>query len=311
MSAPKRRLGRGLEALLGARPLDPERPDEPAASAALELAVDALEPGPYQPRQSLSEENLAELADSIREQGVLQPLIVRPCRPARVDSLVTHEIVAGERRWRAARIAGLVTVPVVVRELDDQSALAVALIENLQREDLNPIEQARSLARLAAEFGLTHREVAAAVGRSRSSVSNLLRLLDLHDEVKDLLCAGRIDMGHARALLSLEPPHQAAIARRITAGGWSVRRVEQAVQSRLDAPRKAAGARGDPQSRWLEQQIAGESGRQVSIRRRRDGRYNVGVVVRDLDQLHDALREIAELVGRIRSAAGPRAREPE
>ena len=181
MSASKRRLGRGLDALLGspgrgAAIADAVAAPDNAAVPAAELSVDALRPGRYQPRQTVSDDSLTELAHSIRKQGVLQPLVVRPGKDAATPD-VTHEIVAGERRWRAARIAGLATVPVVVRELDDQSALAVALIENLQREDLNPIDQARSLSRLAQEFGLTHQQVADAVGRSRSAVSNLLRLL--------------------------------------------------------------------------------------------------------------------------------------
>src|SRR6187397_3143932 len=162
----------------------------------LAVSVDELRPGRYQPRLQLREEGLAELAESIREQGVLQPLIVRA-----LSSSSGYEIVAGERRWRAARIAGLGVVPVIVRELTDQQALAVALIENLQREDLNPIDQAQSMARLVEEFGMTHDEIAKALGRSRAGVTNFLRLLELADGVKDAVVAGTLDMGHARALL--------------------------------------------------------------------------------------------------------------
>ncbi|MGH8168887.1 MAG: ParB/RepB/Spo0J family partition protein, partial [Woeseiaceae bacterium] len=193
----EKRLGRGLDALLGGRPrISQVERETGGKTVTLEMRVTSLRPGRYQPRRNVSEESLAELADSIREQGVLQPLVVRGISsPVESADATTHEIVAGERRWRAAQVAGLSTVPVVVRELDDQSALAVALIENLQREDLNPIDQAQSLSRLADEFALTHEQVAKAVGRSRSSVSNLMRLLDLQGEVKDLLAQGGIDMG--------------------------------------------------------------------------------------------------------------------
>jgi len=180
----------------------------------LELAVDELQPGRYQPRNHVREESLAELAESMREQGVLQPLIVRVIAAPRDGSgAPIYEIVAGERRWRAARLAGLPTVPVIVRELTDQSALAVALIENLQREDLNPIDQATSMRRLAEEFDLTHDEIAKALGRSRASVTNFLRLLDLADDVKDAMVSGTLDMGHARALLPLESGQQVAMTR--------------------------------------------------------------------------------------------------
>src|SRR5688500_7785480 len=173
----------------------------------------------------------------MREQGVLQPLIVRavPASQAAPDAK-PYEIVAGERRWRAARLAGLATVPVIVRELDDQSALAVALIENLQREDLNPMDQARSMARLIEEFDLTHDEIAKALGRSRASVTNFLRLLELADDVKNAMIDGTLDMGHARALLPLDAEQQVTLARKIVRFGWSVRKVEKTVQTLLEAP---------------------------------------------------------------------------
>jgi ParB family chromosome partitioning protein len=317
MSAP-RKLGRGLDALLGSRPRSVAHAvasdsSDSAAFPTLELAVAVLRPGRYQPRLSLSEDSLAELADSIREQGVLQPLVVRP----QADAVAaaegsTHEIVAGERRWRAARLAGLETVPVVVRELDDQSALAVALIENLQREDLNPIEQARSLSRLAEEFGLTHQQVADAVGRSRSSVSNLLRLLDLHADVKQLLASGGIEMGHARALLPLTAEQQVTIARKAERSGMSVRQVEQLVRDRLKSQgdeRTTAVPAIDLQTRWLQQQIADELGRRVAIRCRGDGSYKLDVDFGDLGQLQEALGKIQQLVAQISDTAGPRVRD--
>jgi ParB family chromosome partitioning protein len=311
----QKRLGRGLDALLESRHRSPPASGAgtSANTAPIEAAIKDLQPGRYQPRRQVSEDNLAELAASIREQGVLQPLVVRPARPAVPDGAGQdrYEIVAGERRWRAAKIAGLSTVPVLVRDLDDQSALAVALIENLQREDLNPIDQAHSLARLAAEFALTHDQVARSVGRSRASISNLLRLLDLQDEVKDLLAEGRIDMGHARAMLPLDPKRQVSMARKAEAKGLSVRQVEEAVRNLLatDAGASSAKPGVDMQTRWLQQQIAQELGQKLAIRPGKDGGYTLNVAFGDLAELQDALQRIQELIGRIRMAAGPRVRD--
>lgn len=312
----QRALGRGLDALLEASRRGAVRFDEeaPGNAGIARLRVDALRPGRYQPRQHVSEAGLAELADSIREQGVLQPLVVRAVAPGPEEPEArAYEIVAGERRWRAAIIAGLSTVPVLVRELNDQSALAVALIENLQREDLNPIDQARSMCRLTEEFALTHEEVARAIGRSRASVSNFLRLLELDDEVKELLAHGRIDMGHARALLPLDSERQVAMARKAESRRLSVRQVESAVKSLLKAPTDAASAqhRVDLQTRWLQQQIERELGTRFAIRTGKDGNYALQVEFADLAQLQDALQRIQELVGQIRDAAGPRARDTE
>ena len=296
----QRRLGRGLDALLAARQREAAAP---AAAAVVETPIDRLRPGPYQPRGRIADDPLTELADSIREQGVLQPLIVRPVADA------AYEIVAGERRWRAARLAGLATVPVIVRELDNQSALATALIENLQREDLNPIDQARSLARLAGEFGLTHEQAAKAVGRSRASVSNLLRLLDLEDEVKDMLAQGTIDMGHARALLPLDAERQVGLARRTAERKLSVREVEQAVRSiTAKAAPEAPERPVDLQTRWLQQQMGKELGQKLAIRPARDGTYALRIGFADLGQLHAALERLQALVEQVHGTAGPRAR---
>jgi ParB family chromosome partitioning protein len=277
----------------------------------LELGIDELEPGRYQPRRHVREESLAELADSIREQGVLQPLIVRVVRPAHDSSGATYEIVAGERRWRAARLAGLPTVPAIVRDLDDQSALAVALIENLQREDLNPIDKARSMARLVEEFDLTHDQIAKALGRSRASVTNFLRLLDLADDVKHSIVNGTIDMGHARALLPLDPERQVALTRKIERLGWSVRQVEKAVQTLLALPAGGADAKStvDLQTRWLANQLAREVGEKISIRAGAKGDYVLQIGFGDLEKLHATLQRLQELVGQIRKTAGPRARK--
>lgn len=318
MNSPKKRLGRGLDALLGSNAAKsnttpasgPVAPNPPGYSlASVEMPVDALKPGRYQPRLTLAEEGLSELANSIREQGVLQPLVVRPNPDAAADN-VTHEIVAGERRWRAAQRAGLSCVPVVVRELDDQSALEVALIENLQREDLNPIEQAQSLARLAEEFDLTHQQVAEAVGRSRPSVSNLLRLLELNDDVKSMLGAGSLDMGHARALLVLPEPEQLKIARRAVRGGWSVRQVEVKVRKRLTADddlptRKTV----DLQTRWLQEQLAKELGGEVMLKDRHDGSYKLDIAFTHLGELQGSLSRVQELIAQLVDAAGPRSQQ--
>ncbi len=306
----QKRLGRGLDALLDSRQRLADATGQATndAPSGKEMGIEELTPGRFQPRRRVAEQGLAELADSIREQGVLQPLVIRPRTAG--EGPARYEIVAGERRWRAAKLAGLTTVPVVVRELNDQSALAVALIENLQREDLNPLDQAESLARLAREFGLTHDQVAQAVGRSRASVSNLLRLLDLHEEVKGMLANGDIDMGHARALLPLSAEHQVAMARSTCAKGWSVRQVEESVRRLLDgaASGRPAKQQLDLQTRWLQQQIARESGQKISIRPAKGGTYRLNIGFGELGQLQEALQRIQSLIGQVRDTAGPRAR---
>ena len=211
-------LGRGLDALLGG---ESSVPREQLAT----LPVGRIRPGKYQPRTKMDQQALAELAASIRSQGLMQPLLVRPVDRER------YELIAGERRWRAAQMAGLEEVPVLVREVPDEAALALSLIENIQRENLNPIEEARSLARLVQQFEMTHGEAAEAVGRSRAAVSNLLRLLELPAEAIQLLESRQLDMGHARALLGIaEPGRLVAVARQAARDGWSVRETERAVQ---------------------------------------------------------------------------------
>ena len=276
----------------------------------LEVGVDELRPGRYQPRLQLREESLAELAESIREQGVLQPLIVRALSGIEGNAN-NYEIVAGERRWRAARLAGLATVPAIVRELTDQQALAVALIENLQREDLNPIDQAQSMSRLVAEFGMTHEQIAKALGRSRAGVTNFLRLLELADDVKTAIVDGGLDMGHARALLPLDSERQVKLARKIVRLGWSARKVEQTVKALLEAP--ASGSKRKPaidiQTRWLERQLGRELGEKVSIRPAPNGGYMLQLEFADLANLDASLQRLHDLVRQVRAAAGPRARE--
>ncbi len=225
-------LGRGLEALLGPKVAEAAPGAEGGASAApaapSALPLDDMVPGIYQPRTRMDEGALYELAESIKAQGIMQPILVR--RLAQGENAGRYEIIAGERRFRAARIAGLAEVPVLVREVPDESAAAMALIENIQREDLNPLEEAQGLARLVKEFGLTHEQAAQAVGRSRSAASNLLRLLNLAEPVQTMLMAGDIDMGHARALLSLDRAAQITAGNQIAARKLSVREAEGLVK---------------------------------------------------------------------------------
>ena len=219
-------LGRGLEALLGPQvSTTPQARDAQAQPSTLKLVQ--LQPGKYQPRTRMDEGSLFELAESIKSQGIMQPILVRPVGAR--DGLPMYEIIAGERRSRAAKLAGLEEVPVLVRQVPDQSAAAMALIENIQREDLNPLEEAQGVQRLINEFGLTHEEAAQAIGRSRPATSNLLRLLNLADPVQQMLMAGDIDMGHARALLPLDGAHQVTCAHEIVAKKLTVRDAEKLV----------------------------------------------------------------------------------
>lgn len=304
----KRGLGRGLETLLSGG-----ASSAPAPTVIFEMPVSELVQGQFQPRQSVNDDDLSELVQSIKQQGVLQPILVRELTGSRIaDGLVWHEIVAGERRWRAAKLAGLKTVPVVIRELDDKSALAIALIENLQRKDLNAIEIAESLARLKEEFGLTHQEVADSVGRSRSSVSNMIRLLELGAVVRSFLVAGKLDMGHARALLPLDVDTQGLIAEKIEADSLSVRDVERLVAKHLtqsDKPAAAQPTEIDTQTRWLQHQLANELGTEVAIRKRKDGGRTIGIDFDDLEQLETALQKIQGLIRQVRETAGPRVRK--
>jgi len=258
-------LGRGLDALLDSG----ETVSAPAVPN--QLKVDQLQKGKYQPRTNINEASLQELADSIRKQGLVQPIIVRPLAEGSGER---YEIIAGERRWRAARLAGLHEVPVVVREVSDETALAIALIENIQREDLNAVEQARGLQRLSAEFGFTHQEIAEAVGRSRSAITNLLRLLNLSQPVLELVQEGRLDMGHARALLSLEGSLQQDVARKIARKGLSVREAESWVQQLLNPLARISAKRARAQDRdvqRLAEELSERFGTTVEIKAGRKG----------------------------------------
>jgi ParB family transcriptional regulator, chromosome partitioning protein len=276
-------LGRGLDALLGG---DNDAPAAATSGDAVNtLPVTALQPGKYQPRTRMDQEALNALAASIKAQGIMQPILVRPVGDGK------HEIIAGERRWRAARIAGLSSVPVLVRNVPDQQALAVALIENIQREDLNALEEAAGIDRLIREFSLTHQAVADAVGKSRTTVTNLLRLLNLPPPVRELLAQGQLEMGHARALLVLPADQQIALAREAAAQGWSVREMERRVGVGLKKNVSSGKriARKDRDVARLEEEISDRLGTMVQIKTgSRAGSGNVVIAYRTLEQL-DAL----------------------
>jgi len=306
MVTKKKRLGRGLDALLSqssARAAESgERPAAGESDSLREIPVDLLQRGRYQPRTDMRQESLEELADSIRAQGVVQPIVVRPVGPAGGPTggnrgETRYEIVAGERRWRAAQIAGLDTIPAVVRHIPDEAAVAMALIENIQREDLNPLEEAMALSRLIAEFDMTHQQAAEAVGRSRAAVSNLLRLLELGEEVKKLVEARQLEMGHARALLALtDPAAQLEAARRVAKGQLSVRATEQLVQ-KLNAPAKKPSAGKskqtvDPDIRRLESEVAERLGARVELEHAAGGKGRLVIRYNSLDELEGILEHI-------------------
>lgn len=289
MSARRRGLGRGLDALLGGA----QAVGAGAGTQAGEyrsLPVDTVRPGPYQPRHAMDPEALSELAESIRAQGVVQPIVVRAVRGG------GYEIIAGERRWRAAQLAGLHEVPAVVREVPDEVAMSIALIENIQRENLNPLEEAQALARLVGEFDMTHERVAEAVGRSRAAVTNLLRLLDLTDEVKRLLDDGRIEMGHARALLALPPAAQRRAAEKVVARGLSVRETERLVRSHLRGAERPV-PRPDPDVARLEATLAERLGARVTLRHGARGGGTLTIRYNSLDELDGILAHFGEPVG--------------
>jgi ParB family chromosome partitioning protein len=297
MSTKKPSLGRGLGALLG-QPTGTAR--DGAASTAMprdeelaKLPVDLLQRGKYQPRIDMRPETLQELADSIKAQGVVQPIVVRPVGDASPGQPRRYEIIAGERRWRAAQIAGLHEIPAVIRRVPDEAAVAMALIENIQRENLNPLEEARALDRLIKEFDMTHMTAADAVGRSRAAVSNLLRLLDLAEPVKALLESRQIEMGHARALLALSNPlQQAEIAAQVASKGLSVRDTEAWVK-RLQAERtNSAAAPRDPNIRELEADLSEKLGAKVLCQHGSAGKGKLVIAYNSLDELDGILSHI-------------------
>ena len=300
MVTKKPSLGRGLGALLG-QPVTSSRTDDAPASQRpdeqlLKLPVDLLQRGKYQPRLDMRTESLRELADSIRSQGVIQPVVVRPVAGAAPGQPQRYEIIAGERRWRAAQIAGLHEIPAVVRHVADEAAVAMALIENIQREDLNPLEEARSLERLISEFKMTHQSAADAVGRSRAAVSNLLRLLELADEVKTLVEERQIEMGHARALLGLENRRkQAEVAALVANKGLSVRETEALVR-RMAAPGAPSAGDDTPKPdaniRKLESDLTDKLGARVQIQHGAKGKGKLVIQYTSLDELDGILERI-------------------
>ncbi|HVR81988.1 MAG TPA: ParB/RepB/Spo0J family partition protein [Luteimonas sp.] len=298
--AKKRGLGRGLEALLGPKAAAQAPALQATATDTLHsLPLDALAPGKFQPRKRMDEGKLAELAESIKAQGVIQPIVVRDLGRQQKTSTPRYEIIAGERRWRASQMVGLAEIPVVIREVDDRTVVAMALIENIQREDLNPLEEAQALQRLIDEFDLTHAQAADAVGRSRAAVSNLLRLLELPADIRVLVETGALEMGHARALLTLAPAAAIALARQAAQNGWSVREVEHRVQQLASgklpaASKKSNGGKVKPQAdiAALERELSESLGTHVSVLHGRGGKGRLVIHYSDLDTLEGVLEKL-------------------
>ncbi len=302
MSSKRKGLGKGLDALLSAglgvtspaptMPIDPDHVEakiEYKDGKLAHLPVELIQRGKYQPRRDMHQEALEELAESIKVQGVMQPIVVRPIGEGR------YEIIAGERRWRATQLAGLDKIPAVIRDVPDEAAIAMALIENIQRENLNPIEEAVALKRLQDEFELTHAEVAQAVGKSRTTITNLLRLIALTDEVKILLEHGDLEMGHARALLTLEPEAQRNIARQIVAKGLSVRQTEalvRSVQENGDSEKIKADAPVSADIRRLQERLSDTLGAGVEIQHTPKGKGKLVISYNSLDELDGILNHI-------------------
>jgi ParB family chromosome partitioning protein len=295
--AKKRGLGRGLDALLGGGPAESDNdpnhdttadPVAPGSAPLTSLPVDVIRRGRYQPRRNFDEDKLRELADSITAQGMVQPIVVRPVGERE------YEIIAGERRWRAAQMAGLAEVPVAVREVDDQTAMAMALIENIQRHDLNPLEEATALHRLLNEFELTHQQVAQAVGKSRTTVTNLIRLLDLNAAVKEMVDNGQLEMGHARALLGLDSALQPEAAAQVVSKGLSVRGTEALVRQlnqQKDAPAPDP-VEQDPDVRRLVEDLTDRLGARVALQQGTGGKGRLVISYNNLEELEGILDHI-------------------
>jgi len=284
--------GRGLDALLGSiRQVREEVAEShthtPENVSLSEISLDSLQRGVYQPRREISPESLTDLAESIKRHGVMQPIVVRRIRGAGADAV--YEIIAGERRWRAARLAGLSVIPAIVRELPDELAIALALIENIQREDLSPMEQATALQRFHDEFGMSHQEIAETVGKARATVSNLLRLMSLNEEVKTMLDRGDLDMGHARALLALALAEQSEVARIVVGRELSVRQTEQLIRDRLNPPADKPERIAPPDINELERRLAERLGARVELSHNAKGKGKLVIRYHSLDELDGIL----------------------
>lgn len=269
----KRGLGRGLDALLGGTPI------QETGNQLQMVAIEQLQRGKYQPRQDIDPEKLQELANSIKAQGIVQPIVVRKIEANR------YEIIAGERRWRAAQLIALAEVPVIISDIDDRAAMAIALIENIQREDLNPLEEAEALRRLLEEFTMTHQQIADAVGKSRATISNLLRLLDLQPEIKLLLLKRDLEMGHARALLALQGQQQILVGHKIAVNHLTVRAAEKLIKSILEGTPANLGKAVDLNTLRLQDQLASRLGAKVKIAHKENGQGNITIVYSSLDEL--------------------------
>ena len=293
----KKRLGRGLDALLSksaSELFDPITLDSKDSDSLKNIPVDLLQRGKYQPRVDIRQDTLQQLAESIRSQGVIQPIVVRPIKNSS-GSNTRYEIIAGERRWRASQMAGKHEVPAIIRDIENVDAIAIALIENIQRENLNPLEEAKALSRLIAEFDMTHKQAADVVGRSRVAVSNLLRLLDLSDEVKPMVEARQLEMGHARALLSLEnPSQQLSVARDIIKRGLSVRATEKLIRGLLNHKLKLSDTKTqrDSNIKHLEKDISDKLGAKTLIIHTAKGSGKLVIKYNTLDELDGILKHI-------------------
>ena len=293
----KKRLGRGLDALLSksaSELFDPITLDSKNSDSLKNIPVDLLQRGKYQPRVDIRQDTLQQLAESIRSQGVIQPIVVRPIKNSS-GSNTRYEIIAGERRWRASQMAGKHEVPAIIRDIENVDAIAIALIENIQRENLNPLEEAKALSRLIAEFDITHKQAADVVGRSRVAVSNLLRLLDLSDEVKPMVEARQLEMGHARALLSLEnPSQQLSVARDIIKRGLSVRATEKLIRGLLNHKLKLSDTKTqrDSNIKHLEKDISDKLGAKTLIIHTAKGSGKLVIKYNSLDELDGILKHI-------------------
>jgi len=289
MAAKKNPLGRNLSSMLSKATLQHAVENAQAESAGRdslrELPLDVISAGPYQPRSIFDTDRLQELAESIRQQGVIQPVVVR------LSGDQQYELIAGERRWRAAQMAGIEKIPAIVRDVPDDIAIAMALVENIQRENLNPIEEATALRRLVDEFQMTHQEAGDAVGRSRSAVSNLLRLLELSSEVRELVDARHLEMGHARALLTLEPALQASAAREVVSKELSVRQTEQLVR-RMKNPPQRQPQQLDPDVQRLQERLSEKLCARVKLKHNARGKGEMVIAYNSADELDGILQQL-------------------